>query len=154
MLISLHTFSNHTTNDFFVVTIGFEPMTASVSEKNSTAELRDNVRRERDSNPRTCYSLQFSRLMRLTALPSLRIWVTNGNRTHDTRYHKPLLYLLSYNHHLNSSSWIYQESRLTNSIEVQLHTPLESWVLLPILSVYPCVTSLHVYQPTLFYYHL
>jgi hypothetical protein len=55
-----------------VVTIGFEPMTASVSEKNSTAELRDNVRRERDSNPRTCYSLQFSRLTRLTALPSLR----------------------------------------------------------------------------------
>ena len=31
----------------------------------------------------------------------------------------------------------------------RLHTPLESWVLLLILSVYPCVTSLHAYQPTL-----
>ena len=29
-------------------------------------------RRERDSNPRTCYSQQFSRLPQSTALPSLR----------------------------------------------------------------------------------
>ena len=81
-------------------------MTASVSEKNSTTELRDNVRRERDSNPRTCYSLQFSRLMRLTALPSLRICVTNGGRTHDTLNHNQVLYQLSYSHHVSSQDRI------------------------------------------------
>ena len=78
-------------------------MTASVSEKNSTTELRDNVRRERDSNPRTCYSLRFSRPMRLTALPSLRIGVTNGNRTRDTFTHNEVLFLLSYSHHKKGS---------------------------------------------------
>jgi hypothetical protein len=89
--------------------------------------------------------IQFSRLTQSTTLPSLRIWVTNGNRTHGTRYHKPLLYQLSYSHHLKGSGWLHQESRL-----IRLHTPLESWVLLLILSVYPCVTSLHAYQPTPF----
>jgi hypothetical protein len=47
--------------------------------------------------------IQFSRLTQSTTLPSLRIWVTNGNRTHGTRYHKPLLYQLSYSHHLKGS---------------------------------------------------
>ena len=37
-------------------------------------------RRERDSNPRTCYSQQFSRLPHSTALPSLRGKCRAGNR--------------------------------------------------------------------------
>jgi hypothetical protein len=77
-------------------------MTASVSEKNSTAELRDNVaEREGFEPPLPFRVIQFSRLTRSTTLPSLRIWVTNGNRTHGTRYHKPLLYQLSYDHHIH-----------------------------------------------------
>ena len=93
--------------------------------------------------------IQFSRLTQSTTLPSLRIWVTNGNRTHDTRYHKPLLYQLSYSHHVKLIviDFIRNPALATNCSK--LHTPLESWVLLPILSVYPRVTSLHAYQPTL-----
>ena len=70
--------------------------------------------------------------------------MTNGNRTHDTRYHKPLLYLLSYSHHVKLIVIDF-----IRNLGITLHTPLESRVLLPILSVYPRVTSLHAYQPTL-----
>ena len=38
------------------------------------------LRRVRDSNPRTCYSQQFSRLPQSTALPTLRGKCRKGNR--------------------------------------------------------------------------
>ena len=75
--------------------------------------------------------IQFSRLTQSTTLPSLRIWVTNGNRTHDTRYHKPLLYLLSYSHHLKLIVIDF-----IRNLGITLHTPLESWELRQ-MSTYP-----------------